>query len=579
MHSPESPGSGPDYVTDSVLGPDGVRAWVEVTGTAAVAVVRRPHQPEVRVPGVARPHRDGSGVVRFASSTALAVVAADGRVALVDVGDAGAVVGRARWRTFDTPGHAAGIVVAPDATRFAASFDDGTSCVVGVVDLESGEFELCSDASFAWDPAWAPDGSSLVWVEWDLPAMPWDESRLVAGTWSAAGLVRRTLLAGEMGLSQPRFANDGVLGFLLDRRLHWMSSLDDTPRAFEASEFIEHGPAPLGPGARSWAWVGDDVICTRDAFTVRVGRRGTVSTVQSGYARSIDGCGDAWIAVCDDWNVAPYLHGVETRRTDLASVVRPQWITYSSASDEIPALWWRPSAVDDDDRTPLLVEVHGGPVGGIAADWRGAQRAARWAERGWSVLIPGYRGTTGYGEALRRSLRGQWGVADVADVAAGIEALVERGRVDAARVVVSGGSAGGFTALLVAIERPDLVRAVVSTFGVADLLACADTTWRFESGYFDWLIGRRPDAEADYVARSPVTRAASLTVPLLVFQGDADIVVTPDQADRLVAAARTGGVQVEDVRFVGEGHGWKQLATTAAEAEHTEAFLRRLRIL
>jgi len=571
MGALETARMGPDYATDPVLGGDGAVGWVEVTGPSAEAVVRfRPSAggSVVRIPEVARPHRDGSGVVRFIDADTVVIVAADGCLARVDLRDG------AR-HAFRTPGHAAGLVMSPDGRRAAASFDDGSTCFVGVLDLQTDEFAVWSDGSFAWDPTWSPDGVWLAWVEWDLPAMPWDASRLVVGRRGHGGSTRRVLLEGDMGVSQPRFASDGALGFLRDRRLHWMPTLDDAPAEIEPNIAIEHGPAPLGPGQRSWAWIGNDVLCTRGHEVARITRTGAVTVLQAGYARAIDARAERWTGVCDDWNVAPYLHGVNARTVDPAPVARPEWLMHASPAGDIPSLYWRPVAAEPSASLPTIVEVHGGPIGGIAADWRSAQRAARWAERGWAVLVPGYRGTTGYGETWRRALKGQWGIADVADVACAIRDVADRGVADATRMVVSGASAGGFTALLVGIEHPELVRAVISTYGVTDLLSCAETTWRFESGFFDWLIGPLPQYRDTYIERSPATRATSLKVPLIVFQGEHDIVVTPDQADRLVAAARASGADVEDVRFADEGHGWKVPETARVEAERTEQFLRR----
>lgn len=563
-----SPPAAPPVLTDPVHGPEGRVAWVEV-GAEPVIVVRAPGLADRRLPGCARPHRDGTGVVRFLDRDALVLGTAAGPLAILDLRTG-------ERRDLATPGHASGLAVAPDGRRVAAAFDDGGSCRVGVVDVATGALTVLSEASFAWDPAWSPDGSTLVWVEWDLPAMPWDASRLVGTEADGGGPGRRIVAGGDdVGISQPRFAPDGALGFLLDRRLHWMGSLDSAPQPFDRDPSTEHGPAPLGPGQRSWGWVGSEVVCTRGNEVVRMARDGAVRVVAPGFARAIDTtAAGTWIGVADDWNVDAHLHGIEARPHPDDATPHPEWITVRADAGAVPTLVWRAPGVAPGP-APLLVDVHGGPIGGVVADRRAAQRASYWTNRGWVVVTPGYRGTTGFGEAHRRALRGEWGVADVADVAATIRYAVASGAADPARVAISGGSAGGFTALLVAIHHPDLVRAVVSTFGVTDLLACAETTWRFESGFFDWLIGPLPGARAEYVARSPVTHADALRVPLLVFQGTDDIVVTPDQADRLVAAVRATGTTVEDVRFHGEGHGWKRPETGITELETTDAFLRR----
>ena len=151
-------------------------------------------------------------------------------------------------------------------------------------------------------------------------------------------------------------------------------------------------------------------------------------------------------------------------------------------------------------RPPLVVHLHGGPTGQATADWN-ATRAVVGAAR-FAVLQPNYRGSTGYGRAYTQSLSGRWGERDVADVAAGIRYTVKDLGVDPARVVLMGGSAGGFTALLVAALHPDLVQGVIALYPVTDLLDLAATTHRFESGYHLRLVGPLPDTVARYRAIS-----------------------------------------------------------------------------
>ena len=163
---------------------------------------------------------------------------------------------------------------------------------------------------------------------------------------------------------------------------------------------------------------------------------------------------------------------------------------------------------------PLLVMVHGGPTGQSLADWTPQVQA--FVQRGWSVLQPDYRGSTGHGRAYTQALAGRWGERDVADVAAGIRHAVKEGWADASRVAIVGGSAGGMTALLVAAQYPDLVQAVVARYPVCDLVDLALTTHRFESTYTYRLVGPLPDAADIYRDRSPIARAAEIRVPVLL---------------------------------------------------------------
>jgi dipeptidyl aminopeptidase/acylaminoacyl peptidase len=142
-------------------------------------------------------------------------------------------------------------------------------------------------------------------------------------------------------------------------------------------------------------------------------------------------------------------------------------------------------------------------------------------------------------------------------------------------VAIDGGSAGGFTLLLLCARYPGLVRAAVDRYGVADLFDLAETTHRYESRYLDRVVGPLPEAAALYRDRSPVNHAAKINVPLLVLQGDRDTTVPKAQADALVEALRRAGSTVEYHVYEGEGHGWSKPDTIADELERAEKFLTR----
>jgi dipeptidyl aminopeptidase/acylaminoacyl peptidase len=196
-------------------------------------------------------------------------------------------------------------------------------------------------------------------------------------------------------------------------------------------------------------------------------------------------------------------------------------------------------------------------------------------DRGWAVLAPNARGSTGYGRAYAQELRGQWGRRDLADVAAGIRHARREGWCDGDRIAVMGGSAGGLTALLLAARHGDLVRAAVSLYGVTDLFDLAETTHRFESRYLDQIVGDLPRHASRYRERSPVTHAAEISVPVLALQGGDDKVVPPAQARAMVDAMRAGGAPVEYHEYEGEGHGWARADTILDALDRIDAFLTR----
>src|SRR5690606_28014413 len=141
------------------------------------------------------------------------------------------------------------------------------------------------------------------------------------------------------------------------------------------------------------------------------------------------------------------------------------------------------------ERPPLLVRCHGGPTSQASTGLN--LRTQYWTSRGFAVLEVNYRGSSGYGRAYRDALRGQWGVGEVLDCIAGAAALAQRGLCDSKRTCISGGSAGGYTALA-ALTFHDAFAAGAIYYGVSDLSALIRDTHKFESRYLDSLVGPYP---------------------------------------------------------------------------------------
>ena len=173
-------------------------------------------------------------------------------------------------------------------------------------------------------------------------------------------------------------------------------------------------------------------------------------------------------------------------------------------------------------RPPLIISSHGGPTGAALPDFRIAYQF--WTTRGFAILDVNYSGSVGFGRAYRERLLGAWGVADVRDCAAGALAMVDQGLADAERLVIRGGSAGGYTTLR-ALTTTTIFAAGISQYGIGDLEALARDTHKFEARYLDRLIGPYPEAREVYRDRSPVHHLDRLAAPILLLQGTDDKVV------------------------------------------------------
>jgi dipeptidyl aminopeptidase/acylaminoacyl peptidase len=215
----------------------------------------------------------------------------------------------------------------------------------------------------------------------------------------------------------------------------------------------------------------------------------------------------------------------------------------------------RDYSVPPDERPPLIVISHGGPTDAASSVLNLATQY--WTSRGLAVLDVDYGGSVGYGRAYRERLNGQWGVVDVDDCVNGARYLVERGDVDGERLIIRGGSAGGYTTLC-ALTFRDLFKAGASHFGVSDLEALARETHKFESRYLDRMVGPYPEQRDLYRERSPINYTDRLSCPVIFLQGLEDQVVPPNQAEMMVEALQAKGLPVAYLAFEGEQHGFRR---------------------
>ncbi len=567
--------------------PDGRRlAWVEAfTGRADVLVAPADGSGPAVVATADTPPRSGGGAFTWAGPDRLVVAAADGRLVTVPA-DGGP------GTTLSDDGRAAAPACSPDGRHVAFVVETDQSCAVAVVGTDGAGLHLVSDADYAWDPTWRPDGAQLAWHQWELPAMPWDRSEIVRA--APDGRDRRVVAGGaDEAVGQPRWSPDGSrLAFVSDRSGWanvWVGDRDGAHAAPALPERCEQAEPTWSPGQRSFAWSPDGAALAanrnEDGFGCLVIVRGSdVETRARGWHHGLDWGTAGIVAVRSGARTPSAVTVLDPHRSrrvlargpvggfETAGLLEPEPVRWvGDDGTTVHGLLWRPPAATTPP--PLLVDVHGGPTGQATVTWKPWPQY--FASRGWAVLAPNGRGSTGYGRAYTQALAGEWGCLDVADVAAGIRHAGTHGWCDPDRVAVTGGSGGALTVLLLCAHHGDLVRAAVSMYGVTDLFDLAETTHRFESRYLERLVGALPDTADQYRDRSPVTHAAAIRAPVLVLHGDTDPVVPMTQTERLIGAMRAAGATIETRVYEGEGHGWSQPDTIADVYERSESFLRR----
>ncbi|HEX9932994.1 MAG TPA: S9 family peptidase [Allosphingosinicella sp.] len=226
---------------------------------------------------------------------------------------------------------------------------------------------------------------------------------------------------------------------------------------------------------------------------------------------------------------------------------------------------------------PLIVMPHGGPF--LRDSWRFDQDVQFLASRGYAVLQPNFRGSTGYGKDFVAAGYGQLGAGMIDDMDDGVEWLVGQGIADASRVCIMGASYGGYAAVWAAMRSPQRYRCAVSFAGPSDLRSMLSYD---SNGYVPRRYVRahrqhiQGEERIDLDAISPLRQAARLTVPLLIGHGDNDVTVPADQSRRLVnALTRRRAANLESVFYPKAAHGFTVPEERIDWLRRVEAFLAR----
>jgi len=460
---------------------------------------------------------------------------------------------------------------------------------------------IVSGNDFYSSPRVSPDGSRLAWLTWNHPCMPWDGTELWVGRFKSDGTVdQKTRVAGGASESvfQPEWSPDNVLHFVSDPTGWWnlyrwredLSPAKVEPLCEMASEF---GLPQWVFGQSTYAFESTNrVVCTyihesSAHMAILFADSGKLDPIKLPYLgiRSLRVTAGKAVFIADSPIQPPAIiqfditeGNVEVLRQETNVVIdsgylsRPEEVQFPTENGLTAfGVYYRPQNRDfvapPNTKPPLLVISHGGPTA-AAHNGLSLENVQYWTSRGIAVCDVNYGGSTGYGREYRERLRGKWGIVDVDDCTNAAHYLVNHGQVDGNRLIIRGGSAGGYTTLA-ALTFRNVFKAGASYYGVSDLEALATDTHKFESRYLDSLIGPYPEKRELYLHRSPINFTNQLSCPIIFFQGLEDKVVPPDQAVKMFEAVRSKGILTAYVPFEGEQHGFRKAENIkrALEAE------------
>jgi len=487
----------------------------------------------------------------------------------------------------------ADMVIDVDRDRVIAVREDHTAgtpeAVNTIVALDAhGQREpitIASGNDFYSSPKLSPDGKRIAWQTWNHPNMPWDGSEIWVGELDRDGNVvssRKVAGGHNESVLQPEWSPSGELYFVSDRNDWWnlyrARGEGDEPVCRRDAEF---GAPQWVFGQRFYAFSGpDEIVCIySDPGGAKLGRidlhTGKLHHIELFYSTlgsvQVSGNTAAMFAGSSTLAERVLVLDLDTFAQEVVKVANPAHIESGFFSLPKPiefptergltahAIYYPPRNQDHEppagEKPPLVVHCHGGPTGSAGPTYPFEYQY--WTSRGLALVDVNYGGSTGYGRAYRQRLNGNWGVVDVDDCINAARHLVDQGLADPDRVSITGGSAGGFTALL-SLTRRDFYNAGASHYGIGDLELFVKETHKFESHYGETLVGPYPERADVYRERSAIHFADQMRCPVILFQGDEDMIVPPDQAETFVEACRRNHLPYAYVLFQGEQHGFRQ---------------------
>ena len=391
---------------------------------------------------------------------------------------------------------------------------------------------LACGNDFYSTPRLNPDGNRLVWLTWNHPNMPWLTTEAWVGEVANDGMLRnaRRVAGGvDEALFQPAWSPDGDLYLVSDRGKGWWNLYRERDGSLEpmAPREAEFGRPQWTFGMSTYAFESAErIICcfledgkwnlakidTRTRRFDPIPTRFTdVSQLRArpGRAVFIGGTPTEPLALID-LNLSTGIDRVVPRSTCLSKEIRscistPEAVTFPTQGGEIAhAFFYAPFShkftAPQGEKTPVLVKSHGGPTASASSTL--SLPVQFWTSRGIGVLDVNYRGSTGYGRSYRLRLKQQWGKFDVQDCVYGARYLIANWNANPDRLMISGGSAGGYTTLCALTPKHEITfRAGASYYGVSDLVALARDTHKFEFSLFG-LAGRTLPARTSSLRRS-----------------------------------------------------------------------------
>jgi dipeptidyl aminopeptidase/acylaminoacyl peptidase len=470
-------------------------------------------------------------------------------------------------------------IFSPDGATLAFGSKDKSTAYtnVAIIPWPSGTTRLLThetDPQASWNIAcWSPDGHSIFAVR----EVGLDESDVYRIEVSSGKAENLTAHKGKELISVSDVSPDGktllldsnrkagysnvALFDLKSKQWRWVTDTQWTAR-----------PGEFSPDGKTFTYGinadGRTTIFFADTATLKASDRGVPPGINNVGASPTSFTSDGSYLISHEDSTHPanlyLLHAsgelkqiTHNESPALASAVLPgsQLVTYKSFDGRlISAFVWIPSNLKRDATAAAVVMPHGGPTGQTVDSFN--SRAVLLASRGFVVIAPNVRGSTGYGMEFQKANYQDLGGADLKDEIAGVDFLNATGFIDTKKIGIWGGSYGGFMTLMAIGKTPGIWAAAVDEYGILNWYTMLQHEDPRLQEYEKSLLGDPEKDRAVYEATSPLKYIRDERAPLLVLQGERDIRVPIEEAQQVVAILKKEGRTVDAVYYPEEGHGF-----------------------
>ncbi len=448
------------------------------------------------------------------------------------------------------------------------------------------------------------DKTMLSWLEWNSNKMPWESNNLFFGSINSCGKLQKIVKFKNKNINfdktvsffQPLWISKNILVCSEDSSGWWnllflkINKLEEIHILKKIQkDFYEYGLPEWISGMSIFSGSKKNLFCLAKnkeswiiehyqdcsfyqklALPFNCLRDLYVSSNRLICLASNDTSHEKLIEIdIDNLSKSSFSTIVKSKIRNLSSQAESYW--FKGYGNKMTHAWiYKPNSIDN-NKYPLIVKAHSGPTSVFDGSFN--LEVQYWTSRGWFVAEVNYGGSTGFGRDYRERLNNLWGVLDSADCIALAKSLVEEQFIDPSRIIISGNSAGGFTALN-ALYQTDIFKAAFCKYPVIDLNDMRLNTHRFERNYLNSLIGNFEDNKKKYFERSPKNNLHKINKPILLFHGKNDSVINFRESTDFNKRLLEKNVYSEVILFDEEGHGFRNIQNKKSVLEITEKFLK-----